>query len=188
MQSNRLLRLRRAMDRLLEIMARLRAPNGCAWDREQTPATLKPQLLEEVYEVLEAIDTGSPGAPDRGARRPRCSTSSFRPRSRARRAVGRSTSPTPTWPTESIDKIDPTSSARLWRLPEDGRRGAGVLAQWIRDQEGREAGARKRARRRAARVAGADACRGDPEKGAQRRLRLARRDRLAGKSARGKSP
>src|SRR5271170_7991757 len=50
----------RAMDRLLQLMARLRAPDGCAWDREQTPATLKPQLLEEVYEVLEAIDSGSP--------------------------------------------------------------------------------------------------------------------------------
>jgi MazG family protein len=49
-----------AMDRLIEIMARLRAPNGCAWDREQTPATLKPQMLEECYEVLEAIDSGSP--------------------------------------------------------------------------------------------------------------------------------
>jgi len=49
-----------AMDRLLEIMARLRAPDGCAWDREQTPATLKPQMLEEVYEVIEAIDAGSP--------------------------------------------------------------------------------------------------------------------------------
>src|ERR1700679_2218278 len=49
----------RAMDRLLEIMARLRAPDGCAWDREQTPATLKPQMLEEVYEVIEAIDSGS---------------------------------------------------------------------------------------------------------------------------------
>jgi MazG family protein len=50
-----------AMERLLAIMTRLRAPDGCAWDREQTPATLKPQLLEEVYEVLEAIDSGSPG-------------------------------------------------------------------------------------------------------------------------------
>jgi tetrapyrrole methylase family protein/MazG family protein len=49
-----------AMDRLLEIMERLRAPGGCAWDREQTPSTLKPQLLEECYEVLEAIDSGSP--------------------------------------------------------------------------------------------------------------------------------
>jgi len=48
-----------AMDRLLDLMARLRAPNGCPWDREQTPATLKPQLLEECYEVLEAIDSGS---------------------------------------------------------------------------------------------------------------------------------
>ena len=50
-----------AMDRLIEIMARLRAPDGCAWDREQTPATLKPQMLEECYEVIEAIDSGSPG-------------------------------------------------------------------------------------------------------------------------------
>jgi MazG family protein len=50
-----------AMDRLLELMARLRAPDGCAWDREQTPATLKPQMLEECYEVIEAIDSASPG-------------------------------------------------------------------------------------------------------------------------------
>jgi MazG family protein len=48
------------MERLLEIMARLRAPDGCAWDREQTPAKLKPQMLEECYEVIEAIDSGSP--------------------------------------------------------------------------------------------------------------------------------
>ena len=48
-----------AIDRLLDLMTRLRAPDGCPWDREQTPATLKPQLLEECYEVLEAIDTGS---------------------------------------------------------------------------------------------------------------------------------
>ena len=50
----------KAMDRLLDLMARLRAPDGCAWDREQTPATLKPQLIEECYEVIEAIDSGSP--------------------------------------------------------------------------------------------------------------------------------
>ncbi len=47
------------MDRLLDLMARLRAPAGCPWDREQTPATLKPQMLEECYEVLDAIDSGS---------------------------------------------------------------------------------------------------------------------------------
>jgi tetrapyrrole methylase family protein/MazG family protein len=48
-----------AIDRLLDLMARLRAPGGCPWDREQTPATLKPQMLEECYEVVEAIDSGS---------------------------------------------------------------------------------------------------------------------------------
>ena len=50
------------MDRfreLVEIMARLRAPGGCPWDREQSHRSLKPYLLEETYEVLEAIDQGS---------------------------------------------------------------------------------------------------------------------------------
>jgi MazG family protein len=43
-------------DRLVEIMATLRGPDGCPWDREQTIDTLKPFLLEETYEVLDAID------------------------------------------------------------------------------------------------------------------------------------
>ncbi len=42
--------------RLVEIMAALRAPDGCPWDREQTIDSLKPFVLEETYEVLEAID------------------------------------------------------------------------------------------------------------------------------------
>ena len=41
---------------LVAIMARLRGPDGCPWDREQTHATLRPYLLEEAYEALEAID------------------------------------------------------------------------------------------------------------------------------------
>jgi len=41
---------------LVELMARLRAPGGCPWDREQTFDTIKPFLLEETYEVLDAID------------------------------------------------------------------------------------------------------------------------------------
>src|SRR6267143_573668 len=45
-----------AFVRLVEIMAALRSPNGCPWDREQTIDTLKPFVLEETYEVLEAID------------------------------------------------------------------------------------------------------------------------------------
>jgi MazG family protein len=43
---------------LVDVMARLRAPDGCPWDREQTHNTLKPYLLEEAYEVLHAIDEG----------------------------------------------------------------------------------------------------------------------------------
>jgi tetrapyrrole methylase family protein/MazG family protein len=42
---------------LVGIMARLRAPDGCPWDREQTYATLKRYFIEETYEVIEAIDT-----------------------------------------------------------------------------------------------------------------------------------
>ncbi len=47
-----------AFAELCRVMARLRAPNGCAWDREQTLATLTPYLIEEAYEVLEAIEQG----------------------------------------------------------------------------------------------------------------------------------
>jgi MazG family protein len=46
----------RKFQRLVEIMARLRAPGGCPWDREQNFDTIKPYLLEETYEVLDAID------------------------------------------------------------------------------------------------------------------------------------
>lgn len=42
--------------RLREIMARLRAPDGCPWDREQSIASLKPYLIEEAYEVIDAIE------------------------------------------------------------------------------------------------------------------------------------
>ncbi len=43
-------------ERLLEIMSRLRAPGGCPWDREQSIETLRPYLIEEAYEVLDAIE------------------------------------------------------------------------------------------------------------------------------------
>ena len=42
--------------KLVGIMARLRAPGGCPWDREQTFDSIKPFTLEETYEVLDAID------------------------------------------------------------------------------------------------------------------------------------
>mgnify|MGYP001365762600 FL=1 len=45
---------------LVNIVARLRAPGGCPWDREQTHESLKRHLLEESYEVIEAIDQGNP--------------------------------------------------------------------------------------------------------------------------------
>jgi MazG family protein len=48
------------MNRLRAIMDRLRGPDGCPWDREQTLASLRTYLVEEVYEVIEAIERGSP--------------------------------------------------------------------------------------------------------------------------------
>jgi len=45
---------------LLAIMAKLRGPSGCPWDREQTENTLKKYLIEEAYEVLEAIEMNNP--------------------------------------------------------------------------------------------------------------------------------
>jgi MazG family protein len=45
---------------LVEIMDRLLAPDGCPWDREQTLETLRPYLVEETFEVLEALEAGTP--------------------------------------------------------------------------------------------------------------------------------
>jgi MazG family protein len=49
-----------AIERLLEVMRRLRAPDGCPWDREQTNESLKSDLIEEAYEVIDAIESGNP--------------------------------------------------------------------------------------------------------------------------------
>lgn len=49
-----------AIDTLLETMRRLRAPGGCPWDREQNLETLRPYLLEECYELLDAMTAGLP--------------------------------------------------------------------------------------------------------------------------------
>lgn len=47
-----------ALDELLQIMARLRSPTGCPWDREQTHRTLRFHAVEEVYELMDAIEAG----------------------------------------------------------------------------------------------------------------------------------
>ncbi len=54
------LRRKYTMPDLLKIMARLRSPSGCPWDREQSENSLKKFLIEESYEVLEAIEEGNP--------------------------------------------------------------------------------------------------------------------------------
>lgn len=47
-------------EKLVALQARLRGPNGCPWDREQTHATLRKYLIEETYEVLDAMESGDP--------------------------------------------------------------------------------------------------------------------------------
>src|SRR5438309_80058 len=48
---------------LVELMDRLRSPDGCPWDREQTYATLAPMLLEEAYEAFDALEEAREGRP-----------------------------------------------------------------------------------------------------------------------------
>ena len=50
-----------SFDTLEKIVARLRAPDGCPWDRAQSHASLKPYLIEEAYEVLQALDEENTG-------------------------------------------------------------------------------------------------------------------------------
>lgn len=52
-------RLQQTWQQLVNVVARLRSPTGCPWDREQTLETIKPFTLEETYELLEAIDSGN---------------------------------------------------------------------------------------------------------------------------------
>ena len=47
-----------SFEKLVSIMAQLRSAEGCPWDKEQTHITLRPYLIEEAYEVLEALDLG----------------------------------------------------------------------------------------------------------------------------------
>ena len=53
-------RLSKAIEALLNLVARLRGPGGCPWDAKQTDSTIKIYLLEEAYEVLEALEKSSP--------------------------------------------------------------------------------------------------------------------------------
>src|ERR1051325_6523117 len=52
-----------SFDDLVTLMARLRSPEGCPWDREQTYATLAPMLIEEAYEAFEAVEEAREGNP-----------------------------------------------------------------------------------------------------------------------------
>jgi MazG family protein len=52
-----------SFDDLVALMARLRSPKGCPWDREQTYETLAPMLLEEAYEAFEAVEEAREGRP-----------------------------------------------------------------------------------------------------------------------------
>jgi MazG family protein len=59
-QGDGLLEKRADIQKLVDLVERLRGPGGCPWDREQTRETLKPMLIEEAYEVLDALDSIDP--------------------------------------------------------------------------------------------------------------------------------
>ena len=44
------------LEELISVIAKLRAPDGCPWDREQTHSSLRPNMIEEAYEAVDAID------------------------------------------------------------------------------------------------------------------------------------
>ena len=48
------------IQKLVDLVERLRGDHGCPWDKEQTRETLKPMLVEEAYEVLDALDSSDP--------------------------------------------------------------------------------------------------------------------------------
>jgi MazG family protein len=50
-----------ALERLMDLVSRLRAPDGCPWDRQQSAVTVAAYLLEEAYEAVEAVEGGDPG-------------------------------------------------------------------------------------------------------------------------------
>ena len=58
MQNKELSNPAEAFKKLYDVVARLRGPGGCAWDQEQTPLSLRADLIEETYECIEAIDQG----------------------------------------------------------------------------------------------------------------------------------
>ena len=49
-----------SLPKLVELMETLLGPNGCPWDREQTLESLRPYVVEEAHEVVDAIDSGKP--------------------------------------------------------------------------------------------------------------------------------
>src|SRR6478672_11459879 len=54
----RVRRAAKALEKLVRVTDALRSPTGCPWDREQTHRTLRPHLIEETYEALDALDAG----------------------------------------------------------------------------------------------------------------------------------
>src|SRR5438552_1396316 len=55
--------MQKTFNDLVDLMTRLRSPDGCPWDREQTYATLAPMLLEEAYETFDAVEAAVEGRP-----------------------------------------------------------------------------------------------------------------------------
>ena len=65
-------RLSKAFLALSELVSRLRGPGGCPWDAQQTDSTIKMYLLEETYEVMDAVERGTPEEVSMELNKPNC--------------------------------------------------------------------------------------------------------------------
>ena len=109
---------------LLQIMARLRSPQGCHWDRKQTHQTLRPMMLEEVYELLEAIEQKDDHAlqEELGDVLLHLIFHAQRPKSAGRSIFARSPSD---WP-KNWSTVTPTFLAKSGSLPPDRSSSVGI--------------------------------------------------------------
>ena len=163
---------------LLTMMARLRGEGGCPWDREQTRETLRPFLVEETYEVLDALDAGDPTHV-----REELGDLLFQVVFHAEIARERGEFSMADL-LEALDRQDdsPASACLRGSARQLGRGGAGAVGS---HQGRRDSGRSVGACGRAARAARAPPCPARPAQGGARRFRLGRRGGRAGEGARG---
>ena len=138
-------------ERLVEIMRALRAPDGCPWDREQTLASLRPFVLEETYEVLEAIEQRHARRTCARSSATSCSRRCSSRRSARKPATSRSATPSTRSATSWCGGIRTSSSAQHG---DPALTSGQVIEQWETLKARERAGGRTSRRRRKTTLSG----------------------------------